>query len=257
MYNIQFILSLWCGPFKTCPFIYDLSGISHEHLFCARLCARWRKYKCEQDRWTFYLHQARLHIIEKPKQMRSLFLSYMKEDQRYSHRLGWKLHAIGSHAFISFCSAMPAARLHPQHHLMAQDNCWYSSSGNHFPHCWKERGDHRCIPFHLRRISGSPDNTLGNISFIELSKTQPCGHNYLQKNLENGVISRIPAKNEDSWDRKIVKQSTVPWLPVPKEDSYYMRVARVIMVLTTRHRSPNIMSIAYWYQSCWKTHRVE
>lgn len=108
MHSIPFILSLRCGPFNTCPFVYDSSDISHELLFWARHCARCRKYKCEQDRWTLY-YFVQLHITEKPKQMRSLFLSYINEDQRYSHRLGWKSHAVGSQACISFCSAMPSS----------------------------------------------------------------------------------------------------------------------------------------------------
>lgn len=65
---------------------------------------------------------------------------------RYSHRLGLKSHFVGSQAFISLCSVMLAARLHPQHHLMVQGDFWSSSQGNPFLHCWKERGEHGCIP---------------------------------------------------------------------------------------------------------------
>lgn len=82
MHNIHFILSLWFGPFNTHPFIYDSPDISCAHLFCARYCARYRRYKSEQEKQTLCYLGLGSATYNRKIRTNELIPLYIKEDQR-------------------------------------------------------------------------------------------------------------------------------------------------------------------------------
>lgn len=96
--------------------------------------------------------QAQPRTTEKPKQMKVRSSLTCKR----CPVTGWRIPA-----FLSLCSAVAAARLPPQGHLMVQENCWpWHPLSTLLGQVGGRRVHH---PSHPRRPLGGPQNTLAKI----------------------------------------------------------------------------------------------